>query len=221
MLKTIESIFFDFDGVIADSVNVKTEAFAKMYESYGKEVKNSVITHHLANGGISRFEKLKKYHKDFLGIDLSNKQIQQLAAKFHDLVVQKVIDAHFIPGALEFLKKYYLYVPLYVISATPHNEINEIVNKKGLKTYFQGIYGSPKSKQHWANFIIRINAFNPEKVIFVGDALSDYNAALDCGLYFVARIEKSENNPFKGKKLNFQIKDLFDLEILINTNNNH
>ena len=39
MLKTIESIFFDFDGVIADSVNVKTEAFAKMYESYGKEVK--------------------------------------------------------------------------------------------------------------------------------------------------------------------------------------
>jgi len=221
MLKTIESIFFDFDGVIADSVNVKTEAFAKMYESYGKEVKNSVITHHLSNGGISRFDKFKKYHKDFLGIDLNNKQLRQLDGEFHDLVVQKVIEAPFIPGALEFLKKYYLYVPLYIISATPHDEINEIVNKKGLKTYFQGIYGSPTKKNEWARYILGNNSFDRKKVIFVGDALSDYNAAINCGLHFVAKIEKSENNPFKGKKLNFQIIDLFDLEKRILKNANY
>ena len=29
---------FDFDGVLADSVNIKTNAFSKMYEAYGSEV---------------------------------------------------------------------------------------------------------------------------------------------------------------------------------------
>ena len=29
---------FDFDGVIADSVEVKTEAFSEIYRSYGDEI---------------------------------------------------------------------------------------------------------------------------------------------------------------------------------------
>ena len=53
----IKAIIFDFDGVIAESVNVKTEAFASLYEPYGKDVVNKVEQHHLANGGVSRFEK--------------------------------------------------------------------------------------------------------------------------------------------------------------------
>jgi|TARA_B100001971_G_C18118086_1_gene497921 phosphoglycolate phosphatase-like HAD superfamily hydrolase len=221
MLKTVDSIFFDFDGVITDSVNVKTVAFAKMYEPYGKEVVKSVVTHHLSNGGISRFQKFKIYHKEYLGIDLSNKQIQDLAGKFRNLVVQKVIDAPFVNGALEFLKKYYLDFPLFIISATPDVEINEIIDKKGLSKYFKKVYGSPTNKNEWARYILVNNNFDRTKVFFVGDALSDYNAAIDCGLHFVARIEKSANNPFKGIKLNYQINDLFDLEkqILKNANN--
>ena len=53
IFKEIQAILFDFDGVIADSVHVKTEAFAKIYEPYGKEVVNRVVTHHIANGGVS------------------------------------------------------------------------------------------------------------------------------------------------------------------------
>jgi beta-phosphoglucomutase-like phosphatase (HAD superfamily) len=30
-----QAIFFDFDGVILDSVHVKTEAFAAMFRKYG------------------------------------------------------------------------------------------------------------------------------------------------------------------------------------------
>ena len=56
----VKNIFFDFDGVIADSVNVKTEAFEKIYLPYGKEIAEKVINHHRENGGMSRFEKFDR-----------------------------------------------------------------------------------------------------------------------------------------------------------------
>jgi beta-phosphoglucomutase-like phosphatase (HAD superfamily) len=38
-----QAIFFDFDGVILDSVHVKTEAFAAMFRKYGPEIERAVF----------------------------------------------------------------------------------------------------------------------------------------------------------------------------------
>lgn len=38
----IKAIFWDFDGVIAESVNVKTEAFYNLYLPYGIEIAEKV-----------------------------------------------------------------------------------------------------------------------------------------------------------------------------------
>ena len=57
----VRLIFWDFDGVIKDSVDVKTQEFVKLFESSGSHVAEQVRLHHEANGGISRFEKLPLY----------------------------------------------------------------------------------------------------------------------------------------------------------------
>ena len=62
----VKGIIFDFDGVILNSVHVKTDAFAKMYEKYGETIVKRVLTHHLDNVGMSRYEKIKYYHENFL-----------------------------------------------------------------------------------------------------------------------------------------------------------
>ena len=72
-LEQFSAIFFDFDGVIAESVEIKTEAFREMYISYGKEISEGVVNHHLANGGMSRFKKFPFYHDRFLNQKLSQK----------------------------------------------------------------------------------------------------------------------------------------------------
>mgnify|MGYP006077874289 FL=1 len=54
-MNKIKAIIFDYDGVIAESVNVKTEAFAELYKPYGTDIVQKVIKHHEANGGVSRF----------------------------------------------------------------------------------------------------------------------------------------------------------------------
>ena len=67
----LKSIIFDFDGVIVESNNIKTNAFEGLYKPFGNEIAKKVIEHHVTHGGISRFEKFKLYHKELLGIDLT------------------------------------------------------------------------------------------------------------------------------------------------------
>ena len=70
-----DAIFFDFDGVIVDSVHIKTQVFYEMYLPYGKNIAKKAKQHHIENGGVSRFEKFKVYHKDFLGKTLNNDEL--------------------------------------------------------------------------------------------------------------------------------------------------
>ena len=49
------AIIFDFDGVLVESVDVKTRAFCDMYSKYGEEIVEKVKEYHLSHGGISRF----------------------------------------------------------------------------------------------------------------------------------------------------------------------
>ena len=62
----VKGIIFDFDGVIVDSVEIKGEAFREIYTTYGKEISDKVIEHHELNGGVSRFDKFRFYHNNFL-----------------------------------------------------------------------------------------------------------------------------------------------------------
>ena len=64
-LKAIHAIVFDFDGVLAESVDIKTRAFALLFRDEGEEVVRKVIDFHLKNGGVSRFEKIKFFSGAF------------------------------------------------------------------------------------------------------------------------------------------------------------
>jgi HAD superfamily hydrolase (TIGR01549 family) len=183
----IKAIIFDYDGVIAESVHVKTEAFAELYRPHGPEIMNQVIAHHEANGGISRFEKFKLYHESHLGISLDESGVDELAQKFSDLVLNKVIDSPYIEGALEFLKKWYTEYDLFISTGTPETEIKTILRAKSTFNYFKNIYGSPDSKiSHIRNIIARYS-YKKNEMVFIGDALTDRDAARQMGIGFVGR----------------------------------
>lgn len=183
----IKNIFFDFDGVIAESVNVKTRAFYQMYEKFGKDIAEKVVAHHKSHGGMSRFEKFKLYHKNFLNIDLTEDQIHDLASRFSGLVKQGVIDAPEVPGVRDFLEKYHRIMNFWIISGTPTDEIRDIVKQKNMGHFFKECFGSPRKKNDWVKELMKQYHLQKTATVFVGDAKSDYQAALDNEIGFILR----------------------------------
>ena len=103
-LKYAETIFWDFDGVIKESVNVKSNAFEQLFLPFGKEIAVKVRCHHEANGGMSRFDKLPIY-LEWAGKVLSTELIDEFAGNFSKLVKQKVIYSDWVPGVFDYLNK--------------------------------------------------------------------------------------------------------------------
>jgi phosphoglycolate phosphatase-like HAD superfamily hydrolase len=202
-----KAIIYDFDGVICDSVNIKTDAFAKLYEEYGKNIQDHVVDYHIQNGGISRVEKIKYYQNKLLGKEIHEEEIEKISKQFSLLVKTKVIDAPFINGADLFIKKYASDTLQFICTGTPEDEILEILKKKNINHLFRGIYGSPKKKTQIIAYIIEKNGLLPSEILYFGDALTDYDAALSFKIPFVG-IQNS-NTTFPPNT--YIIKDFIEL----------
>jgi len=189
----MKAIIFDFDGVILDSVNVKTLAFVELYSTYGEKIQQQVKSYHLLNGGISRFEKFKYYHKNFLNIDITDSELKSLADQFSSLVFEKVCNSKYIKGSLSFLKTVSKTHLTFICTGTPQTEIESILKFKSLDAFFNDVYGSPISKVTIINQIIDKYKLSSDEIIFIGDAMTDYKAAHETNVKFIG-VENSETN---------------------------
>lgn len=203
------AIIFDFDGVLVESVDVKTQAFVALYAPYGELAVKKVIDHHLINGGVSRKEKFAYCHREFLGKSLTGAEVENLSERFSLLVEEAVVHAESVAGANAFLSKYATILPLFIASGTPEDELQRIVKKRKMSGYFQGVFGSPRKKGELLKFILRQFDFKPEKVLMIGDSITDYIGAVEAGVSFLGR-SKNLPHPFPaGTRV---IPDLSSLE---------
>lgn len=210
----IKYIFFDFDGVLAESVDVKTEAFRQMYLKHGDSFSQRVVEHHKNNGGVSRFEKFKIYNGQWLNEHIDKKKIQSLAETFSNLVVEGVVNADEVPGAKEFLESSNK-ITKFIITGTPTTEIKPILKKRGMLNFFKGVYGSPEKKDFWVKKILTDLQINQDECVFIGDALADYNAALNNDITFILRETSEGKELFKDFK-GYRIKDITELSQVLN-----
>jgi len=184
-LNEIQAIFWDFDGVIVDSTEVKTQAFEEMFAPYGSEVSKQVVDYHEQYGGISRMEKIDYSHRHFIGQPLSPEELAEKGVIFSGLVKQKVIDAEMIPGAILTLENLHGRAPMFVISGTPQDELIDITNSRDLSRFFERVLGSPVLKAPHVENLLQAFNLDPAFCIFIGDALTDLNAATVTGTHFI------------------------------------
>ncbi|MDD5310599.1 MAG: HAD family hydrolase [Candidatus Omnitrophica bacterium] len=184
----IKAIVFDFDGVLVESVDIKTNAFARLFEDEGPEIVKQVVDYHVRHTGVSRFDKIKYFYKTLLKKELTERRFKELCERFSGLVLEEVVNAPYVKGGREFLEAYSAGYKCFIASATPQEEIEEIAQKRKMARYFAGIYGAPKSKSAIVKDILSGNRLSPGEAVYVGDAMSDYSAAKDNGVRFIARI---------------------------------
>lgn len=192
----LAAIVFDFDGVLVESVDVKTKAFAELYREFGDAVVAKVVAYHLLHGGLSRFEKFRHFHREFLGRELMPEAEQVLGQRFSCLVEDAVVASSWVPGAREFLDAYHRRLPLYVASGTPDDELKRILLRRGAAGYFRAAYGSPRRKGEILRHIIADGCFDPAQVLMVGDAMTDLEGAREAGTRFLGRVQAGLESPF-------------------------
>ncbi len=195
-----QAIIFDFDGVLVESGDIKTQAFASLYQPYGEQVMAAVVQYHCLNGGMSRYQKFRYFQQHLLDRSpLTADEEQELDRQFSQLVVEAVIAGEAVAGADAFIRQETTRRPLFIASGTPETELNSIVARRGLAPYFTAVRGSPTPKQTLIAEILSHHALPPERVLMIGDALIDYQSAQLNGVAFLGRVRTGDTNPFPAQ----------------------
>ena len=184
-------IFWDFDGVIKDSVPVKTEAFRKMFSPFGTDVADKVVAHHLENGGVSRFKKIPYYFKTYIGKNINQEELNNYSNDFSKLVVDEVVNSPWIPGVEDFLRNNEYNQEFILVTGTPQGEIEIILKKLNLTELFISIHGAPKEKTDMVADNIKKYGYKLSDCILIGDSPTDFKAAYQNNINFIFRGKKN------------------------------
>ena len=179
----MQAVILDCDGVLLESAQIKTEAFAALFRDICPDRLEEVVACHLAHEGVSRYVKFRMVYAEILKQPLSHEQEQALGRRFAALVREALLRAPLVPGAREFLEsasrsRAYR---LFVASGTPEEELREIARARQLADWVEEWHGSPRSKSQIIRDILRRHGAQAADAVLVGEAVSDLDAARDTG----------------------------------------
>ena len=195
----------DFDGVIKESLEAKAKAFCSLFGNADHQALHDIRIHHLQNGGISREVKIPIYMK-IAGLRVERQSVEEKLDQLSSIIVKNVLDSNWVPGAREYIRSNPFSQNLYVASATPGKELEQICKQSEIFDCFTEIYGSEKSKRNACSAILKRENCSPSDCVFIGDSFSDYVPAMELKIPFILR-HHVHNNCLLERVGRYWIKD--------------
>jgi phosphoglycolate phosphatase-like HAD superfamily hydrolase len=209
MSHSTHQIIFDFDGVLVDSNAIRIEGFRKLF-SQEPGLSSAELEQYLfyvaANGGVSRYRKIRYFYESLRGTKVSDETVQIKAAEYSTLVKDAVMRARAIPGSIEFLDVNEEYLSFAMVSGSDQAELRDICSARRLTHYFVGILGSPTEKEKNIAAIVQQRGWQAAETLYVGDSRNDYEAARGAGVPFVGFGKRH----FDATRLSIAVVDSFE-----------
>ena len=181
----IKTIFWDFDGVILDSMPIRDYGFREIFKDFDKDIVDKLVRYHTLNGGLSRYVKIRYFYNTLLGQDVSDEKVQELANRFSTIMKAELTNKKYlIDETVYFIEKNYKNYNFHIVSGSDEKELNYLCEKLGLKNYFKTIEGSPTPKNDLVKNILKNYSYNPKDCVLIGDSINDYEAANINGMKF-------------------------------------
>jgi len=177
MTGVYKAIFFDFDGVLADSF----PAVHEVYRYLGRELDFHVP------GVLEEFREayIAGYHHFFhkAGLDAARKE--QAKELFHREIVKKTIPA--FPGVERVLRILQQRYSLFLVSANYQSNVERQLESFGLRRYFLRVIGQPEGGRDIDKAVVFRQLMDEyslaaDAVVAVGDRISDFQDALRAGI---------------------------------------
>lgn len=185
---------FDCDGVILDSNTIKSDAFRQALAGEPQDCVEQFIAYHHAHGGVSRYVKFEYFYAVIRPLPEPERApaVASALARYAALVRDALVQCACIPGVEAVLVELQARgVCCFVNSGGDQAELREVFAQRGLARYFHSILGSPATKKDNLAWL-REQQLLAEPAVFLGDALSDYQAATAFGLDFIYISGRSE-----------------------------
>ena len=177
MFKNIKNIFWDFDGVLIDSNNIRTNGFREIFHEHPRNLVDQLIEYHFKNGGLSRYDKIKYFYEKILKKSISKTQVVEYSNSYKSIMLNHLLNKKFlINDSLNFIKNNNS-KNMFLVSASDEKELTIICEYLDLKKYFIEIKGSRTTKKNnLKNLLCEYNLESVDSVL-IGDSFNDYEAA--------------------------------------------
>ncbi|WP_275723453.1 HAD family hydrolase [Vibrio furnissii] len=176
-------IIFDCDGVILDSNNLKISAMRVALENaaYPKAEIDVAVEYFAANFGKSRFYHIAHFVDHILtGIQDREAAYNALLCDYSTACKQLYVQAEMTENFNLILEQ--VSADKHVASGSEQEELRQVFIERGMASHFGHILGSPVAKVD--NVARIIASYQDKKILMVGDAKSDFDAAQENGIDF-------------------------------------
>ncbi|MBB6271617.1 phosphoglycolate phosphatase-like HAD superfamily hydrolase [Pedobacter cryoconitis] len=178
MLSKYKVLLWDFDGVIMDSMPIRSKGFELVLAKYPKEQVDELMAFHEANGGLSRYVKFRYFFEEIRKEPVTEEQVLVLAAKFSEIMLSLLMDKELlIQDSVEFIKNNQGNFQMHIVSGSDGKELKIINESVGLSGYFKTINGSPTPKKQLVEDVLAAYQYDKKDVILIGDSINDLDAA--------------------------------------------
>lgn len=173
-----KAIFWDFDGVLMDSMPVRDRGFELVLASYPYQQVEQLLVYHRQNGGLSRYVKFRYFFEIIRNETITELEVLTLAEKFSMVMKQELLNRDLlINDSIAFVKENHQNHKMHVVSGSDQAELRYLCQELQLDQYFVSIHGSPTPKKQLVTHLLKEFEYRPETVAFIGDSINDWDAA--------------------------------------------
>ena len=167
----IKAIIFDYDGVIVDSFPTVHKVYQIMCKKIGKSCPATLVGFREQYGRSSR-EFMRKGN-------FTSEEIERADQMYLQEILKR--DAPFFPGIKRVVEKLAQNYVLFLISASPQEDVELKLKRNKLDNHFMEIIGSRKNGPikkvpELLSLLIK-NNLKPDEVVMIGDRINDYEDA--------------------------------------------
>ncbi|WP_256003310.1 HAD family hydrolase [Pedobacter deserti] len=186
MLEKYKVLLWDFDGVIMDSMPVRSNGFSAVLKEYPEEQISQLMDFHNLNGGLSRYVKFRYFFEAIRGEVITEAQVNTLAKSFSEIMLASLVNKDLlIKDAVGFIEQNWNKYEMHIVSGSDGVELNAICQALNLARFFETINGSPTPKNKLVGDLLDEYEYKRSECVLIGDSINDYEAAATNGIDFI------------------------------------
>jgi len=177
-MNKIQTLFWDFDGVIMDSNAVRDSGFEEVLKEYPQTEVDALMAFHRENGGLSRYVKFRYFFEDIRSESITKEEVNIWADKFSKIMMQLLINSDLlIQETLNFIKANTVKYKMHIVSGSDQTELRKICESLDIAKYFNSIHGSPTPKNDLVAELLQTYSYDKSTCLLIGDSRNDFEAA--------------------------------------------